>query len=117
MESITASELAGFGVGTLLLCATIAAPKVDAFISASQRSSLGMCKRCGDLRMIACSRCRGTGLVKANAPLSFDLIDNLYQSFAGAELKGQASNSITPIPGFELTFNSEPPVLTILRDT
>ncbi|OMP05896.1 hypothetical protein COLO4_08471 [Corchorus olitorius] len=37
MENITASEVAGFGVGTLLLCATIAAPKVDAFISASQR--------------------------------------------------------------------------------
>ncbi|MBA0846530.1 hypothetical protein Goshw_003539 [Gossypium schwendimanii] len=111
MEHITASEVAGFGVGTLLLCATIAAPKVDAFISASQRScdtlsyfdlavvvhfvglhldvlwtleklsfSLGLCKRCGDLRMIACSRCRGTGLIKANGPFSFNLIDNLYQS-------------------------------------
>ncbi|KAF9591590.1 hypothetical protein IFM89_004644, partial [Coptis chinensis] len=38
MENITASELAGLGVGTLLFCATIAAPKVDAFISASQRT-------------------------------------------------------------------------------
>lgn len=37
MDNITASELAGFGVGTLLLCATIAAPKIDSFISASQR--------------------------------------------------------------------------------
>lgn len=37
MENITASEIAGFGVGTLLLCATIAAPRIDAFISASQR--------------------------------------------------------------------------------
>ena len=37
MENITASELAGFGVGTLLLCATIAAPRVDSFISTSQR--------------------------------------------------------------------------------
>jgi len=37
MDNITASEIAGFGVGTLLLCATVAAPKVDAFISASQR--------------------------------------------------------------------------------
>lgn len=37
MEQITASEVAGFGVATFLLCATIAAPKVDAFISASQR--------------------------------------------------------------------------------
>ncbi|XP_039000883.1 uncharacterized protein LOC120126912 [Hibiscus syriacus] len=80
MEHITASEVAGFGVGTLLLCATIAAPKVDAFISASQRISLGLCKRCGDLQVIACSRCRGTGLIKANGPLSFNLVDNLYQS-------------------------------------
>ncbi|MBA0675183.1 hypothetical protein Goari_016740, partial [Gossypium aridum] len=30
--------------------------------------------------MIACSRCRGTGLIKANGPFSFNLIDNLYQS-------------------------------------
>ncbi|XP_042970484.1 uncharacterized protein LOC122303018 isoform X2 [Carya illinoinensis] len=37
MENITASELAGFGVGTLLVCVTIAAPRIDAFISASQR--------------------------------------------------------------------------------
>jgi len=40
MDNITASEIAGFGVGTLLLCVTIAAPKVDAFISASQRRLL-----------------------------------------------------------------------------
>ncbi|CAN1182778.1 hypothetical protein LINPERHAP2_LOCUS36155 [Linum perenne] len=65
MENITASELAGFGVGTLLVFATIAAPKLDALISASQRSSLGMCNRCGDLRMVACSNCKGTGSVKA----------------------------------------------------
>ncbi|XWS47503.1 hypothetical protein CRYUN_Cryun14cG0157900 [Craigia yunnanensis] len=87
MENITASEIAGFGVGTLLLCATIAASKVDAFISSSQRSSMGLCKRCGDLRMIACSRCSGTGLIKANGPFSFDLIGDLYQPFASAELK------------------------------
>ncbi|GMI69052.1 High Chlorophyll Fluorescence [Hibiscus trionum] len=80
MEHITASEVAGFGVGTLLLCATIAAPKVDAFISASQRSSLGLCNRCGGLQVIACSSCRGTGLLKANGPFSFSLIDNLYRS-------------------------------------
>ncbi|XP_022760098.1 uncharacterized protein LOC111306535 [Durio zibethinus] len=81
------SEVAGFGVGTLLVCATIAAPKVDAFISASGNyqmprldctkklhntsNSMGLCKRCGDLRMIACSRCRGTGLTKENGPFSF----------------------------------------------
>ncbi|XP_034678121.1 uncharacterized protein LOC117908583 [Vitis riparia] len=87
MENITASELAGFGVGTLLLCATIAAPRVDSFISASQRRSLGMCKKCGDLKMIACSKCKGVGSVKAGAPFSFNLVDDLYQSFWGDESK------------------------------
>ncbi|GMY12846.1 hypothetical protein FCV25MIE_08085 [Fagus crenata] len=86
MENITASELAGFGVGTLLLCATIAAPRVDAFISASQRSNLGMCKRCGNLRMIACSKCKGTGLFKGG-PFGFNLDDDLYQSVGGGGSK------------------------------
>ncbi|KAL6136658.1 hypothetical protein ACLB2K_061953 [Fragaria x ananassa] len=85
MDNITASELAGFGVGTLLLCATIAAPKIDAFISGSQRISLGMCKRCGNVRKIACSTCRGTGLVKEGGIAGFNLIDDLYQSLGGDE--------------------------------
>ncbi|KNA11543.1 hypothetical protein SOVF_133990 [Spinacia oleracea] len=64
MENITASEIAGLGVGTFLLCATIAAPKVDSFISSSQRSSLKMCNRCGDVKLIACKKCKGSGAVK-----------------------------------------------------
>ncbi|KAK6913388.1 hypothetical protein RJ641_022989 [Dillenia turbinata] len=80
MENITASEVAGFCVGTLLLCATIAAPKIDAFFSASQRSSLGMCKKCGDLKRIACSNCKGAGFVKAGGLFSFSLVDDQYQS-------------------------------------
>ncbi|CAM8941302.1 unnamed protein product [Rhodiola kirilowii] len=71
MENITASEMAGLGVGTLLLCATIAAPKIDSFISASQRSSLGMCKRCGDLKLIACSTCKGVGSVTSGGIFGF----------------------------------------------
>eukprot|EP00262_Sarcandra_glabra_P011251 TRINITY_DN27059_c0_g1_i1.p1 TRINITY_DN27059_c0_g1~~TRINITY_DN27059_c0_g1_i1.p1 ORF type:complete len:111 (-),score=11.38 TRINITY_DN27059_c0_g1_i1:203-535(-) len=86
MENITASEVAGFGVGALLFCATIAAPKVDALISASQRSSLGMCKRCGDLRLIACSRCKGQGSV-AGGPFSFGITDDMFQSFGGGRTK------------------------------
>ncbi|GKU97418.1 hypothetical protein SLEP1_g10566 [Rubroshorea leprosula] len=41
----------GFGVSARsgFLTATIAAPKLDPFISASQRSSLGKYKRCGDV--------------------------------------------------------------------
>lgn len=31
------SEVAGLGVGAVLLCATVAATKVDAFFSSSQR--------------------------------------------------------------------------------
>ncbi|XP_059450547.1 uncharacterized protein LOC132181371 [Corylus avellana] len=89
MDNITASELAGFGVGTLLLCATIAAPRVDAFISASQRSSLGMCKRCGNLRMIACSKCKGVGLVKGG-PFGFILGSDLYQSLGDGGSKVQS---------------------------
>ncbi|BFG26481.1 hypothetical protein CerSpe_127550 [Prunus speciosa] len=87
MDNITASELAGFGVGALLLCATIAAPKVDAFISASQRSSLGMCKRCGNLRMIACSRCKGVGFIKEGGVFGLNLIDDFYESVGGSDSK------------------------------
>ncbi|KZV46856.1 hypothetical protein F511_08617 [Dorcoceras hygrometricum] len=63
-ENITASEIAGYAVGALMLSATISAPKMDSFIASSQRSSMGMCKRCGDLKLIACSRCKGSGLIK-----------------------------------------------------
>ncbi|KAI9121072.1 hypothetical protein K1719_008105 [Acacia pycnantha] len=80
MDNITDSELAGFGVGTLLLCATIAAPKIDAFFAASQRSSLGLCKRCGNLRRIACTRCRGTGSVREGAIFAINLVEDLYDT-------------------------------------
>ena len=46
-----------------------------------------MCKKCGDLKMIACSKCKGVGSVKAGAPFSFNLVDDLYQSFWGDESK------------------------------
>ncbi|KAL0902848.1 hypothetical protein M5K25_028479 [Dendrobium thyrsiflorum] len=87
MENITASELAGFGVGALLLCATISAPKVDAFIAASQRRSLGMCKKCGDLRMIACLRCKGSGSVRKEGLFGFNNVDDLYQLFQDDGIK------------------------------
>ncbi|PWA50935.1 hypothetical protein CTI12_AA468440 [Artemisia annua] len=81
LEHITASEVAGYGVGALLLCATISAPRIDSFISASQRSSLGMCKRCGDLKLIACSNCKGSGSLKQGGAFSFGPSDEL--SFVG----------------------------------
>nr|XP_018685438.1 PREDICTED: uncharacterized protein LOC103996056 isoform X2 [Musa acuminata subsp. malaccensis] len=80
MENLTASEIAGFGVGALLLCATIAAPRVDAFISASQRRSLDMCKRCGNLRMIACSQCKGIGSVRKGGAFGFRVLEEIYES-------------------------------------
>ncbi|KAH7845544.1 hypothetical protein Vadar_003365 [Vaccinium darrowii] len=79
-EHITTVELAGYGVGTLLLCATISAPKIDSIISASQRSSLGMCKRCGDLKMIACSGCKGLGLIKEGGAFNIIPVDNISWS-------------------------------------
>ncbi|XP_065855006.1 uncharacterized protein [Euphorbia lathyris] len=81
MNNITASEVAGLGVGALLLTCAIAAPKIDSLISTSQRSSLGMCKRCGDLRMVACSKCKGNGLVSEGGP--FNMMEDLYQSLGG----------------------------------
>lgn len=36
-ENITASEVAGYGVGALLLYATLSATKIDSLISTSQR--------------------------------------------------------------------------------
>ncbi|GLJ44206.1 hypothetical protein SUGI_0922910 [Cryptomeria japonica] len=50
MEDIRASEVAGFCVGGLLLVVALAVPKVDSFIANSQRSSLGICERCGGLK-------------------------------------------------------------------
>ncbi|KAI3799074.1 hypothetical protein L1987_34364 [Smallanthus sonchifolius] len=85
LEHITASEVAGYGVGALLLCATISAPKIDSFISASQRSSLGMCKRCGDLKLIACSNCKGSGSLKQGGAFNFGLPDEV--SFVGGNSK------------------------------
>ncbi|XP_027112285.1 uncharacterized protein LOC113762714 [Coffea eugenioides] len=80
-EHVTANEIAGYGVGALLLFATISAPKIDSLIAASQRSSLGMCKRCGDLRLIACSRCKGSGSITRGGPFSLNPVDSAYQSF------------------------------------
>ncbi|XP_008464577.3 uncharacterized protein LOC103502417 [Cucumis melo] len=82
MESITGSELAGFAVGALLVCATISAPRIDAFISSSQRRSLGMCKRCGDLRMIACSKCKGVGSTKSGGLFGINILADFYESLS-----------------------------------
>ncbi|KAL6598238.1 hypothetical protein ACP70R_012212 [Stipagrostis hirtigluma subsp. patula] len=86
MEGLTGSEIAGFVVGALLLGATITAPRVDGFIASSQRRSLGMCKRCGNLRIVACSQCKGVGSVRKGGILSFGMLDDLYESL-GAEAK------------------------------
>ncbi|KAI5659725.1 hypothetical protein M9H77_28518 [Catharanthus roseus] len=71
-------KVAGYGVGALLLCATISATKVDSLIASSQRSSIGICKRCGDLRLIACTRCRGSGLIAGPGQL---IVGSVPQSF------------------------------------
>ncbi|KAK2420117.1 hypothetical protein P8452_50392 [Trifolium repens] len=85
MDNITASEIAGLAVGVLLLSATLAAPKIDTFFSSSQRSSLGMCRRCGNLRRTACTKCKGTGSIKEGGLLSFNLVDDLYETIGNRE--------------------------------
>lgn len=54
-------------------------------------SSLGMCKRCGDLRLIACSRCKGQGIIKQGGLFSFNALDDLSQSFEGNSKKRSLS--------------------------
>lgn len=43
-------------------------------------SNLGMCKRCGDLKMIACSKCRGLGVIRGGGLFGFALIEDVFQS-------------------------------------
>ncbi|KAF7020948.1 hypothetical protein CFC21_033985 [Triticum aestivum] len=86
MEGLTESEVAGFAVGAFLLGASIAAQRVDGFVAASQRSSLNMCKRCGDLRMVACSQCKGVGSVRKGGTFTFGVLEDIYESL-GAETK------------------------------
>lgn len=38
-------------------------------------SSLGMCKKCGDLKLIACSSCKGSGTIKGG-PLNFIVLED-----------------------------------------
>ncbi|KAL2343051.1 hypothetical protein Fmac_004336 [Flemingia macrophylla] len=80
MDKITASEAAGLGVGAVLVFATIAATKVDAFFSSSHRRSLELCMQCGNLRRLACSRCKGTGSVREGGILGLTLVQDLYQT-------------------------------------
>ncbi|WVZ14994.1 hypothetical protein V8G54_012560 [Vigna mungo] len=87
MDNITASEVAGLAVGALLLSATVAATKVDAFFSSSQRSSLGMCKRCGNLRRLACSTCKGTGSIREGGFLGIKPLEDLFETIDNSESK------------------------------
>ncbi|KAL2642112.1 hypothetical protein R1flu_009699 [Riccia fluitans] len=59
--SFTESEIAGFGVGAFLLVASLAAPKVDAFIARAQRRTLKLCEACGGVQKLPCKKCRGRG--------------------------------------------------------
>jgi hypothetical protein len=56
--------------------------------------SLGMCKRCGDLRIVACSQCKGTGSARSGGMLSLGVLDDLYESI-GAEAKTENLVSCT----------------------
>ncbi|KAG0590992.1 hypothetical protein KC19_1G141300 [Ceratodon purpureus] len=66
MENITANEIAGLGVGALLLAAALATPKVDAFIARGQRRKLNLCMECGGVTRIPCMRCKSRGTLNQN---------------------------------------------------
>ncbi|GMN57554.1 hypothetical protein TIFTF001_026660 [Ficus carica] len=40
------------------------------------RCALGMCKRCGNLRMIACKKCKGAGLIREGSLFGLTLLDD-----------------------------------------
>ncbi|CAN8256176.1 unnamed protein product [Cochlearia groenlandica] len=84
MQSLTSNEVAGLAVGALLLGATIAAPKVDAFIATAQRRSLGMCRKCGNLKSVACGRCKGTGSIKSGGIFGFNDSSNAKSAVCGS---------------------------------
>lgn len=44
-----------------------------------------MCKRCGNIRRLACSSCKGTGSVKEGGLLNFNLVDDLYETLGNSE--------------------------------
>uniref|UniRef100_A0A1D1XMG8 Chaperone protein DnaJ n=1 Tax=Anthurium amnicola TaxID=1678845 RepID=A0A1D1XMG8_9ARAE len=57
---------------------------VDAYhVSEEFPLSLGMCSRCGDLRVIACSRCRGVGMVRDGGLFGLGTLGDLYQKSGG----------------------------------
>ncbi|XP_010549962.1 PREDICTED: uncharacterized protein LOC104820974 [Tarenaya hassleriana] len=98
MQNITGSEIAGFAVGALLLGATVAAPKVDAFIAASQRRSLGMCGKCGNLKVVACGSCKGTGSIKPGGPFGFNLISDASSDTNSAACNKCKAKGCFPCP-------------------
>jgi hypothetical protein len=61
MDTFTESEVAGFGVGALLLEASLAAPKVDFFFAKYQRRAMKLCETCDGVRKLPCKKCRGRG--------------------------------------------------------
>lgn len=50
-------------------------------------SSLGMCKRCGNLRRLACSTCKGTGSIREGGILGIKLVEDLFETIGNSEPK------------------------------
>ncbi|CAM6112563.1 unnamed protein product [Calypogeia fissa] len=72
MDTFTESEIAGFGVGALLLAASLAAPKIDFFFAKYQRRSLKLCEKCGGVTKLPCKKCRGRGKEQALVALPWE---------------------------------------------
>ena len=54
--------------------------------------SLGMCKRCGDLRMIACSKCKGVGSTKSGGLFGINILADFYEAL------GKDESNVPSIP-------------------
>lgn len=48
-----------------------------------------MCKRCGDLKMIACSQCKGVGSAKNGGPFSFIMLEEISESLGDGRTQKQ----------------------------
>ncbi|GAB4827992.1 hypothetical protein Ancab_034880 [Ancistrocladus abbreviatus] len=54
-----------------------------------------MCKRCGDVKLIACLRCKGVGSVKPGVQIGFKFLGDIYESLGSG---GGTESGMRSIP-------------------
>ncbi|BBH00192.1 hypothetical protein Prudu_010118 [Prunus dulcis] len=87
MNNITASELAGFGVGGSAPLCHHCCPKGRRFHLCLSAQFFGNVQEMWQSEMIACSRCKGVGLIKEGGVFGLNLIDDFYESVGGSDSK------------------------------